>query len=258
MAGVGEDTLEKPSRGALSRFSRGAGCQSSYLSQVLNGKAHLSADHVYGIALLLKLGALETDYFFELLNVARATSKKLRIRIEAKLQEIRENAQSLIKLLSREDHALREIDQTFYYSSWVVAATHVCTDVPLLQEPHQIAQYLQIPVDLVLSTLIKLESMGLVIRSGPRWIHSGNQSHVNKTSPLFRSHLQNCWNQAMLDCQLVETGGTHFAGLYAVSDAAYQAMKQVLVADLQQINRIASASESQRIACIYHSIFWLR
>jgi uncharacterized protein (TIGR02147 family) len=247
----------QPKRGALSQLAKHAGCQASYLSQALKGKVHLSSDQVFGIGRFLGQSEEETEYFLALLNYARASGLELRARIKSQLEGRKHKMQKISKHLEREKSVLPEMDHAFYYSSWTVAAIHVCTDIPSLREPETIAKYLQVPEVLVLATLKRLESMGLVLHEGSKWIHSGKQSHVDRQSPFFNFHLENFHQQARVASQS-QNEGTQFSGIYAVSEETFHAMKEGALAVLKRMNGLALSSASERVACFNIDLFWLR
>ena len=62
--------------GYKSRLAAAAGCQKSYLSQVLNGAHDLTLEHAAGLAAFWQLPRLDGEYFMELVNWARASSPR--------------------------------------------------------------------------------------------------------------------------------------------------------------------------------------
>src|SRR5436309_16129314 len=80
----------KDLRGYQSQLARAAGCQRSFLSQVLNGKFDLSREHAAELSRFWGLDPLETEYFIGLVDLARAGSGHLRKLTETKLATSRD------------------------------------------------------------------------------------------------------------------------------------------------------------------------
>ena len=248
----------KPARGALAKMARGAPCQPSYLSQVLNGKPHLSFDQAYNIGEHIGLTSLESEFFLELLQFSKVASPRLRDRVRSKIEHLKSESQQVSKRLSRVEGLAAE-EQAFYYSSWIPTAIHVCTDIPLLQTIDSLSHYLQLPRTVVEKTLLKLAEMGLVTREeNGKWKHSGKQSHVERHSPYFLLHHQNWQQQALSAILEPSQSGLHFSGIYAISESDFERLKEFLLSQLADLNKNASASTSERLVCFNCDWFWAR
>ena len=86
--------IQGRARGIRSRFAEAAGCQPSYLTQVLAGTANLSHEQLFGIARLLELDDVEWDYVRELGLLERAGNDLLRDDCRKRLMRIRATARS--------------------------------------------------------------------------------------------------------------------------------------------------------------------
>src|SRR6516225_4157730 len=109
----------KSERGALSRLAEAADCQKSYLSICMTGKGQLSLDQAYGIAEHLGLSDAEVDYFFLLIDKDKASTPKLKKKLETKIKDLARESFRL-KNQQRESVIINEPnhDVGFYYSTW--------------------------------------------------------------------------------------------------------------------------------------------
>ncbi len=242
------EVIKAEKRGGIARLARHATCQPSYLSQVLSRKMQLSDDQLFGISQYLSLNSLESEYLLELLHLEKASSAGLRERIRAKLKKIKEEGQGIGKRINREE-SLREEDQQYYYSSWIPAAVHVCTDIPNLQFTDAMAGYLQLPKSIVEKTLARLEKMEMVTKKDNRWLHSGKSSHIDRRSPSFLAHHQNWRNYSLTAASKTENNGIYFSGVYAISESDFEKLKEKILTYVADINSMVSKSPSEKVVC---------
>jgi transcriptional regulator with XRE-family HTH domain len=74
--------------GYQSKMAKAAGCQRSFLSQVLNGTVHLTPEHAVRIAGFWQLDAAGTDFFVTLVMLGRAGNEELRSYLSGRLDQI--------------------------------------------------------------------------------------------------------------------------------------------------------------------------
>ena len=82
-------------RGYQGRMAEAVGCPKSYFSQVLNSKAHLNQEQAMRLCLFWSLNEIETEYFLELLNLAKTNFPPLIARIKKRLQSLKAQAENL-------------------------------------------------------------------------------------------------------------------------------------------------------------------
>src|SRR5688500_3877864 len=78
-----------------SRLAEAAGCQRSYLSQVLAKKALLSPEQAMGLADFWGLSSREADFFLMLVLHERAGTARLRGKLAQKLEGLRQEGSTL-------------------------------------------------------------------------------------------------------------------------------------------------------------------
>src|SRR5947209_1133714 len=80
--------------GLWAKLAKASGCQAPYLTQVIKGRAQLTADHVMGLAEYLDMSGEEVDFFLTLLELARASTPKFKGHLQAKIRKIRQSREN--------------------------------------------------------------------------------------------------------------------------------------------------------------------
>src|SRR6185312_9309405 len=126
---------ENKQRGLVAQIAMICGCDRTYISQVLNGKAELTPDHLIQFCDTLGYGELETEYLMLLLLRDRASALSARKSFQAKIDKLKREAQMLSgKILRKETpDKISEAQRSLYYSSWIYSAAHTLTSIPALQ-----------------------------------------------------------------------------------------------------------------------------
>lgn len=240
--------------GEITRLAKAAQCQQSYLSRAIKGDVLLTPDHLHGLCEYWELPEDEAEYLHLLLEKARASTSAYRSRVELKLAKILRERENLARRLEtpRIEATEREV---LYYSNWHWVAVHLCTSVPALQTESAIAQALHLPVSLVKETLLKLSEWGLVRREGRLWTHSPGNLHLPKKSPLIAQHHRH-WRSKAADDSLVPDGnGLHYTQIQSMDTAAFQEIKNIILASIDRTLSVADTAISERVVAISMDVF---
>ena len=107
-------------RGMKSQLASAARCQRSFLSQVLSGSVNMTLEHAIGMAKYIGLSPSETEYFYCLVGLARASLPEAKTYYGEKMNSLRwANEERKEKISSSSGHG--EIIPE-YYSNWKFAA----------------------------------------------------------------------------------------------------------------------------------------
>jgi uncharacterized protein (TIGR02147 family) len=244
----------QPKRGAVKELAASAGCQPSYLSQVLTRPVHLTPDQAIGLSEALPLGAVEREYFLLLVDHARASTRKLRQHLEKKMRELRARNEDVGERLKRSSPMPVE-KLARYYRHWLPVAVHLATSIEGLQTAEALSKRLGVAEGVVLDTLQHLLSMGLVERQGPKWVHSGVETHVDKSSPFSSLHHNNWRQLAVLSAQREQADSLHFTGVYGVAKRDLSRLRAVLLKAVEEAAKLAVASPQQTLVCLNADVF---
>lgn len=241
-------------RGAVKELAAAAGCQSSYLSQVLSRPVHLTPDQALGISEALGLGQMEQEYFLLMVEKARASTKKLRLHLEEKMTALRAKSGDVGTRLKRSSPAPME-ELALYYRHWLSIAVHLATSIAELQTPEAIAKRFSVREEIVGETLEHLLSMGLVRRQGSKWVHSGVETHVDKSSPFSSFHHGNWRQLAVLSAQKAQPDSLHFTGIYGVAKKDLARLRDVFFKAVEDAAKVAAESHQQTLVCLNADVF---
>lgn len=238
----------------VSRLAEAAGCQRSYLSRVMGSEVQLTPDHIYGIADYLRLSESETEFLLTQIEFERSASQSYRAHLKKKLQRLQKQNEDLQKKVQRSSSP-DETTSAVYYSHWMFVALHILVSIPHYQTARAMSERLQLPLELVNDSLVRLNEMGLVKYHGGRWSFGGGELHVSKDSPWVALHHQNWRQRAVLDAQKRSTESVHFTVVQSLDEKAWQQVKQKLIEFIEQASKIAGPAKEEKLICLCADFF---
>lgn len=244
-------------RGYQAGLARAAGCQPSYLSQVLGGKADLLPEHGVGIAAHIELNELEADYFFLLLNLGRAKSKMLKDFIEKRLSRIRETTKTVLVRSSDIQIASKEIE-LFYYTSWYWSAVHIATSIEVLQTASALADHFRLPLEKIREILKRLEDCQLVRSENERWIYQNSAGYLIRDSIMTELNHTHWRSKAVSDIQTDTGESLHYTGLFSMSKDDVAKLREFFIDVIDRTRQLVLPSHPEMLQCILIDSFTLK
>lgn len=243
-------------RGTLAKLAEAAGCQRSYLSQVLNTHVQFTPDHALGVCSFFEFTEDETQYFLLLVDLARAGSTKLKQRIQNQLKQIRDRNTVLEKKISA--NIVHATEQNYlYYSNWIYSAVHIAVSIPELQTAKALSNHFFIPLEIIEKILADLESMKLISRQGQKWSYAAGEQHLSRRSALISLHHNNWRNKAVMSSQTHPEKNYHYTGISSLSRYDYQIVSDILLEVTEKIRKIISVSKEEELICLNMDFFKL-
>lgn len=149
-------------RGYKAHLCKVMGIQQSQLSQVLAGKLDLNLDQGSLLCDEWQLDDLESEYFLNLIQLKRASSASLKMRIQKRLEELIRSSNIGVVQLGH-SHSLDETRKAErFFTSWLYPAVMGAIAIPSLLDENDIAKRLDISPRIVQETLQELQEMNLV------------------------------------------------------------------------------------------------
>lgn len=235
-------------RGYRSLLAEAAGCQLSFLSQVLHSHVHLTPDHAAGLAKFWGLDADERDYFLELVHLARASSRTLKEIQTKRLEELRKKREDLAQRFKKET-ALNLEHQAQYYASWHLSAIHVILTIPEFQTPEAIARRLALPRAAVQEALEKLARMELATRKGERWEAIPKDIHLARSSAFTSMNHMNWRNRAVLSSSRADPKSLHYTAVHSLSHEDFETLRDMILKFLDRVRDTVRPSPEEELAC---------
>jgi hypothetical protein len=206
-----------------------------------------------GLAEFWKLSDDETEYFLELVNLARASHPALLRRSRERLERLSRSAETERKESGATSRAVAE--SGVYYSSWHWSAVHILVSIPRYATVDAIAQALGLERGLVQHTLSGLGAQGLVEQHDGKWRCLPTHLHLPADSPFSAMNHANWRSRAVLDAQLPGARGLHYTGVQSHSRAALQSVRARLLETIEDTRRTFSSSPEETLSCVTVDFF---
>ncbi len=236
-------------RSYKSQLADAAGCQRSFMSQVLNSHIHLTPDHAVGLAAFWKLGADTTEFFLEMVHYGRAVTPALRMHLLKRLKQMVNRQRDAMAEV--ESPVLTEIEhQSIYYSNWHWSALHILSQVKGSGDEKSLSERLHLPLNTVQHALTVLQTMGLVVRKKESWV--ATQTNVHAPVNSIHSWLHHAsWRQRANEIMRRESeGAIHFTGVYSLSRADMERIGDLVLELVEAANKIVGPSHEEDVACL--------
>ncbi len=246
-----EENSEK--RGYSTKISAAASIRTSYLSQVLKTKVHLTPEHAADLAEFWGFNNLESEYFLELVMLGRAGNNTLKQIVYRRLENIKVESENLSKRFSKSDISI--YNQSLYYSSWVYSAIHILISIEGYQSLESISDRLLIKPNKVKEYLSSLEEMGLIKNEAQKWSLSKGSIHLPKNSSMTKVNHQNWRNKAVSNSAL-DSDGLHYTSVQTLSYDDFSKVKELILSLLDKTRSVIEPSKEEELVCM--NIDWFR
>jgi uncharacterized protein (TIGR02147 family) len=246
----------KNGRGEKSRWAEALRCHTAYISQILNGNAHLSLEQAAQLSKYLGDQAAETHFFLLLVQNARAGTPMLREYFSAQIHEARQNSRVLKNRLTFQ-RALSIEEQVIYYSSWHFAAVHVSLSIPELQSKEALSRRLKLPIKKISEVVEFLLSTGLAVQKGDRLQIGENSIHLGADSPMVLKHHANWHMQAIAQLDRTQPEDLHYSSVVTLSRKDLPKIRATLVKAIEEVRTSVRESKEEITVCYMANLFAL-
>jgi uncharacterized protein (TIGR02147 family) len=229
-------------RGIKTKFAKAAECQSTYISQVLHGKSHLSLEQAERISRFLGHTKEETQFFLLLLNKDRSGSKELKAFFSQQIEDRITQRLSVVNRLGV-NNVLTEEQHAIFYSSWQYLAIHMALTIPELQTREALANYFHITLERVDKVLEFLLQAGLAQTHKNTYKTGTPVIRLGKDSPHIFKHHGN-WRQQAIDSAVV-----------TLSKKDVIKLKDLLLEQLKENIQLIRQSPEEEV-CVYSVDFF--
>lgn len=219
------------------------------VSQVFKGDKNLTREQALELCNYFGLGELETEYFLALVDLERAGSEKLKMRIKKQIDSIKAQSLKLTNRLPSETR-LTEEARAIFYSSWQYSGIRLLTSVEGYNDLDQIAEYFGISKAKAGKIIDFLVHTGLCISDDGRLKMGPKQTHIEADSPLIQRHHSNWRIKAMQRYESLTESELCYTGPMSVSNDDFSKIRELLVQLIQGTTRIATTSREEKLACL--------
>jgi uncharacterized protein (TIGR02147 family) len=198
----------------------------------------------------------EEDYFFLLVQLGKAGTKKLKDIYLKKIKMIREK-RTIFSNRIGEKLDLDEKTQAQYYSRWYYAAIHMLVTIPEYRTKKDISNYLGLRMDVINEVITFLMTSGLIEQTSKGFITGKSRVFLKGDSPLVVLHHQNWRMRAIDSFSNLSKENVHFSSVYTLSKEDYIKIKEKILNDIQEIRKIVKPSKEEELCVLNIDFFQL-
>lgn len=242
-------------RGAVAELAQSAGCDRTYLSQALNGKVQLTADHIINLGEALNMSESEKNYFLHLLLHDRAGSSSARVLLKRKLDKMAQENHVLTKRIRHREvtDELSNEEKGRYYSSWAFGAVHILTSIESFQSIGALVDRLRLPEREIEDILQELMRMQLVEKKGSRYVHSGKNLFISRESSFNALNHINWRTRALSIANSKD--GVHYTTAFSINKKDWPKLQLRLMEFIEKQREEIHGSGSEELYCFCCDLF---
>lgn len=230
------------------------GCQTSFISQVVTERVHMSEEMLLATAEFLRLSETEIEFLLLLHRFERASSKHLREFYEKRVERFRRQHSKVEKELAKEDN-LNQDEQAKYYSSWLYAAAHIATTLAADVTFEFLVKLLVVDETELARALEFLTATGLIVKNGVNYKAGKRRVHLQRTSALaVTSHA--AWrNESIRHIQKGDAHNLHYSAVYSLSKKDFGRIRKMLEEQILEVETVIAPSKEEELCAINIDFF---
>lgn len=235
---------EGPKSGLKRRASESLAVHTTFISQVVLGKADLSLDQGERMNLFLKHTEEEGEFFLDLIILERASDPNLKKRFKQKIQNKNiENVQIGKRLEKVKEVA--EADQEQFYSSHLYGLLHVLTSIPEFRTREALARAVGYPPNAVDKALDFLVNIGVLNFTKNQFMPGEQHIHLKNKSKIIWQHHAN-WRLATLQhFNFNNEEDLHYSLAFSCSRKDAVKLKESILQNLKSMSETISTSKEE-------------
>lgn len=240
-------------KGYRTRLAEAAGCQKSFLSQVMAERVHLTLDHAAAIAGFLNYDTDQSEYLIDLVTFARAAEGPLKKILYERLYRKKTDKRKISNQFPT-SHQLEFKHHAEFYTRWYVSAVYMLLGKD--QDAGVLSRRLGIEATLITDTLEMLERIGLTYRDSDGRFQKTQTFLFLKESP-FKYSFRSSWrNVALLKQQLPDPEAAFFTMLWSVSIENRAKILRIFTEAIAAAQEICSAQQPEEdLICLNMDFF---
>lgn len=240
------ESRPKKGRGEFLAMSQAMNVHTTLVSQIFKGNRELSLEQTDALADYLNFGSSEHRYFLDLVNYARAGTKKLKSFYLHSLKEQKREADRLKKRL-KVKRELTEAQKAVFYADAIYSYVHLLTYLPDMNTVEKLASRVKRDKEVVAEVVDFLLSADLLKKTSSGLKPSTMTTHVDAHSPYVIMHHRNWRLKAMERQGHRDPADLFYSGQLTMSRQDYERCKEVLRKTLEDLYRIMEPSESEEV-----------
>lgn len=251
---LGKDDSSKRN-GAVKNLAQHLKCHSTYISQVVNEKAHFSNEQAVNFCLYFQLNEEETEFFINLVNRDRAGSAEAKAHFDKMIKRQLEERSNLKKRWHT-TNTLELEPGLQYYETWIPQAIHILSQIDQYQTIDAISSALKVDRTKTVDILKMLDTIGLIEFQNGKVKTIVDSIHLEKKSPLHAKFLANWRLKAIEDLSYGrDQSGINYSSVVSLSEEAQLKIKSIILRHLEETRDLIIKSKSEKL-CVYNLDFY--
>lgn len=216
----------------------------TFVSQVLKGRAEFSLEQAEAVTEFLELTDDEAEYFLLMTLKDRAGTRPLKLRFERKIKIMRDERLNIQKRIGAQE-SISDRDREKFYSTHYYGAIHVLTGIPDFRSVERLSEALRLSkprvqemVDFCLRIGVLKQEKG-ELRPGSQHIHIGNQTE------LVLKHHTNWRQHTLYGLQFLDPDDLHYSACISLTNADAFKVKESMLHNLKENVDVISKSAEE-------------
>lgn len=233
-------------RGLRSELAEWLGCQSGYVSQVLQNISDFSLEQGMKVCHFFNFTEEESHFFMLLLQFEKASTDDLKRYFKIQISHIKKQRNE-IKNRIKINSDLNAEDYHQYYSTWEYAALHILTSIPEYQSKEKMRKKLNLNQSRINEILNFLVNKGLVEEKNNFFVIGKKRIHLTKDSPYILSHHQNWRLHSTRVLSDKNPLNINYSGVFSLSKVDIDKIKEILLLAIEQNESVISSSGEEEM-----------
>lgn len=245
---------QKKRSGQLQTMASFLGVHPSRLTRILKGFDHPTLEQAFLMAQFLSLNELESQYFMELVNLARSSNSLYKNHTKTKLGLLKLQFEAPAEMHSP-DKPLTESQERTYYSSYQYGAVWLQSMVSSKNDLLSIAQILRIDLKTVTKISEFLVKTGLCVFENDRLLPGPRLLTVSSSSPQIENFLSNWRLQSVNSIPERKKGSFFYSEPMALGGEAADKIRELLDKTILEIRQIMQKYPAENVKCLNIDFF---
>lgn len=234
-----------PKSGQKRKASEALSVHTTFISQVVLGKADLSLDQGEKMNAFLKHNEIEAEYFIDLIIYERAIDPSLKNRYEAKLKKWQSET-GQIKSRIKPTFEVSEADQEKFYSSHLFGILHVLASIPEYQNRKALVSATGYSPEITAEAIDFLLRVGVLKIAKDRIVHGEKHVHLGRDSKLIKQHHTN-WRLATVQhLGFSKPEDLHYSLTFSCSEKDAARIRESLLEHLKSMTQTIEKSKEEK------------
>jgi uncharacterized protein (TIGR02147 family) len=230
-------------RGFRSKLATHLGCQTSFISQVLGKRVHLSLEQAVLISEFIKLPQEESHFFLLLVQRDKAGSTKLKNFFNDQIEGLLKKRRLVTHRIGSPEE-ISDLDQKTYYQYWWHVAIHILCGLDSINTREDIARYFNLPLEIVDHTLTFLISKGFVNEVNGGLEVGKTRIHLGSESPNVTRHHINWRNRVIPNLEKFKSTDLHYSAVIGIAQKDFALINEKILKMLEDVEKVIQNSDA--------------